>query len=325
MVTSASAELPVNIGINDLLEAGLHFGHQSKRWNPRMKRYIFDKRNGIYIIDLSKTQFFLKQALEFLRDTVSAGRGVLFVGTKRQCVGVVGEAAARCGQHWVTSRWLGGTLTNNRNIATSVKRMRAIQEMKKKGMFETLPQKEVSRLRNELSRLERNLLGIANMSQMPGAMVVFDICREAIAVKEANKMGIPIVAVVDTNCDPEPIDYPIPGNDDGLRAIKFVVAAFEAVILKANEDAARAAAELEKKRAEEEAAAARAAAAAAAARAAAAPASASAAPAPEDDARAKKRGGARKPRHEGKPASAEAGAAPDAAPPAPPSAPAPAE
>ena len=253
MSANASAELPVDIGINELLEAGLHFGHQSKRWNPRMKRYIFDKRNGIYIIDLTKTQFYLKQALEFLRDTVAAGRSILFVGTKRQCVGVVGEAAARCGQHWVTSRWLGGTLTNNRNVATSIKRMRAIQEMKQKGLFDTLPQKEVSRLRNELFRLERNLLGIANMSQLPGAMIVFDICREAIAVREANKMGIPIVAVVDTNCDPEPIDHPIPGNDDGLRAIKFVVAAFEAVIRKAGEEAAKAAAELERKRAEAEA------------------------------------------------------------------------
>ena len=315
MATSTSAELPVSIGIKELLDAGLHFGHQSKRWNPRMKRFIFEKRNGIYIIDLSKTQLFLKQALEFVQETVAAGRGILFVGTKRQCQDVVREAATKCGQHSVTSRWLGGTLTNNQNIATSIKRMRAIQEMQQKGLFDTLPQKEVSRLRHELFRLERNLLGIANMSRLPGAMVVFDICREAIAVKEANKMGIPVVAVVDTNCDPEPIDYPIPGNDDGLRAIKYIVSAFEAVILKANEAFARAAAELARKRAEEEVQA----------RAAAAASTPAAAPATEEETRARKRGGGRKPKHEPKPEAAAAPAAPAVEPAAPSAEPAPAQ
>lgn len=294
--TSESTEQAVKIGINELLDAGLHFGHQSKRWNPRMKRYIFEKRNGIYIIDLSQTQIFLKQALEFVQDTVAAGRSILFVGTKRQCQDVVSAGATRCGQHSITSRWLGGTLTNNKNILTSIKRMQMIQEMQKKGLFETLPQKEVSRYRHELFRLERNLLGIANMSRLPGAMVVFDICREAIAVKEANKMGIPVVAVVDTNCDPDPIDYLIPGNDDGLRAIKFVMSAFEAVILKANEVFARAAAELARKRAEEEVQAR----AAAAASAPAAPSSS------EEDNRARKRGGGRKPRHDARPDAAAA-------------------
>lgn len=247
--------------VQDLLAAGVHFGHQSKRWNPKMKRFIFAKKNSICIIDLPKTQALLKMARQFVYDTVAAGKGVLFVGTKRQCQELVKDAAVRCGQHYVTSRWLGGTLTNFRNISTSVARMREIEQMQKDGEFEKLPMKEVSRLRHEMERLQKNLSGIANMNGLPGAMVVVDVTREAIAVQEANRMSVPVVAVVDTNCDPDPIDYPIPGNDDGVRSVKLILDTLVAAAVKAQEEYARVAAEQAAQRqAEAEAAAAKAAA-----------------------------------------------------------------
>lgn len=242
------SELPFSVTIQDLLNAGLHFGHQSKRWNPKMKRFIFDKRNGIYIIDLAKSLAQLKQARDFVYDTVAAGKSVLFVGTKRQCQDILKEAAGRCGQHYVISRWLGGTLTNFQNISSSIRHMQAIEELEQKGTLETMPQKEASRLRHELARLRRNLSGIANLKGMPGAMIVIDVNREANAVKEAQRVGIPLVALVDTNSDPDPITYPIPGNDDAIRGIKLILDLLADTVIKANAEYAVVAAQLQKER-----------------------------------------------------------------------------
>ena len=225
--------VPVSVSATDLLNAGVHFGHQSKRWNPKMKRFIFEKRNGIYIIDLTKTLAQLELACKFLYDVVISGKKVLFVGTKLQSQEVIREAATRSGQHYVISRWLGGALTNYQNIANSIRHMKDIQNMREKGTLDSMPQKEASRLRHELERLERNLVGIAEMKSMPGAMVVVDINREAIAVREANRVGIPVVALVDTNTDPDPIKYPIPANDDSMRSIKIIVNALAEAIVKA--------------------------------------------------------------------------------------------
>ncbi|MDO9541150.1 MAG: 30S ribosomal protein S2 [Kiritimatiellia bacterium] len=232
-------ESSVSISATDLLNAGVHFGHQSKRWNPKMKRFIFEKRSGIYIIDLTKSLAQLKLAGQFLYETVADGKNVLFVGTKRQSQEIIKEAASRSGQFYVVSRWLGGTLTNYQNIANSIRHMKEIQDMREKGTLDTMPQKEASRLRHELERLERNLMGIAGMSRMPGAMVVVDINREAIAVREANRVGIPIVAMVDTNCDPAPINYPIPANDDSTRSIKLIINILTDAIIKAGEEYAQ--------------------------------------------------------------------------------------
>jgi small subunit ribosomal protein S2 len=227
------SELPFTIGIKDLLDAGLHFGHQSKRWNPKMKRFIFEKRNGIYIIDLAKSLERLKAAREFVYQTVAGGKQVVFVGTKKACQEPLKEAALRCGQHYVISRWLGGTLTNHQNIGSSIRRMREIEALDQQGKLAGMPQKEASRLRHELARLQRNLSGIANMQDMPGAMLAVDINREAIAVKEAVRMHIPVVAIVDTNCDPDLVQYPIPGNDDAIRGIKLILNVLADAILKA--------------------------------------------------------------------------------------------
>lgn len=243
--------LAMDIGISDLLEAGLHFGHQTKRWNPKMKRFIFDKRNGIYVIDLNKSLYLLKQALQFVYETVASGKRVIFVGTKKLTQESIKQAASRCGQFYVVSRWLGGTLTNHKNIKISVGHMCRIAALEQAGTLATMPQKEASRLRHELSRLQRNLSGIADMSAMPGALIVIDINREAIAVREANRMGIPVVALVDTNCDPDPIDYPVPGNDDALRAIKLIVNIFADTIAKAQAQCEREAAEQAKKKKKE--------------------------------------------------------------------------
>lgn len=232
-------ETSVSISVTDLLNAGVHFGHQSKRWNPKMKRFIFDKRNGIYIIDLTKSLAQLELAGKFLFDIVTGGKNVLFVGTKKQSQDIIKEAATRSGQYYVVSRWLGGALTNYQNIANSIRHMKEIQEMQQKGTLDTMPQKEASRLRHELARLERNLIGIAGMKGMPGAMVVVDINREAIAVREANCVNIPVVAMVDTNCDPTPIDYPIPANDDSTRSIKLVINFLADMIVKAGTEYAR--------------------------------------------------------------------------------------
>jgi len=252
-------ELALTVTVNDLLDAGVHFGHQSKRWNPKMKRFIFAKRGGIYIIDLAKSLAQLREAQRFVYETVARGKNVLFVGTKKAAQEIIEEAATRCGHHYIVSRWLGGTLTNHQNIAGSIRRMRKIQELDKNGSLASMPQKEASRLRHEQTRLERNLSGIANLTGMPGALIIVDVNREAIVVKEANRMGIPVIAIVDTNTDPDPIQYPIPGNDDSTRAIKLIInvlaeaaikAGTEYAVVRAQEQAAAAAAEKERPAAE---------------------------------------------------------------------------
>lgn len=243
----------LKVDIKDLLEAGLHFGHQTKRWNPKMGPYIFGKRNGIHLIDLDKSLTCLDDARNFVADVVSAGKYVLFVGTKKQAQGAMKQAAEDTGQFYVTTRWLGGTLTNNTTIRLSVKRMREIEEMETKGEFEKLTKKEVARLRHELEKLRRNLSGIADMSEMPGILFVIDIRREAIAIAEANRLNIPVVALVDSNCNPDHVDYVIPGNDDAIRSINIVTDSLTEVIKVAHEAYLKRAAEEAKKRAAEEA------------------------------------------------------------------------
>ncbi len=251
MVTTTSVQTDVTI--RDLLEAGLHFGHQTKRWNPKMKRYIFDERNGIYIIDLAKSLALLSEGQQFIYDTVVRGRGVLFVGTKKQAQVPLKEMAERLNQHYVTHRWLGGTLTNNKTIRQSVARMKKIETMEEDGSMATLPKKEVAQLRRELTKLQRNLSGLAKMEELPGAMFVVDVNRESIAVAEARRLHIPVIALVDTNCDPDPIDYPIPGNDDAIRAIRLVVKVIGDTILQASNEYAKVAAEEARRKAAAEA------------------------------------------------------------------------
>ena len=247
MVTTG--EVGSDVTIQDLLEAGLHFGHQTKRWNPKMKRYIFDQRKGIYIIDLTKSLELLKEARQFIYDTVARGRKVLFVGTKKQAHEPLLEVTQRLNQPVVVNRWLGGTLTNNTTIRKSVGRLRELEDLEKTGEMEKLPKKEVARLRHELEKLRFNLNGIANMSELPGAMFVIDVTREAIAIAEANKLKIPVIAVVDTNCDPDKINYPIPGNDDAIRAIRLIVDLIGATVQQASNEYAKIAAEENRKRA----------------------------------------------------------------------------
>lgn len=248
-----SAEFPSEVTVRDLLDAGLHFGHQTKRWNPKMRPYIFDKRNGIHIIDLNKSLERLHAAQKFAYDLIASGRSILFVGTKKQAQEVIKNVAQRCNQHYVVSRWLGGTLTNNQTIRRSVRRMRELEEMEKRGDFETLPKKEVARLRHELAKLQKNLTGVAQMDGLPGALFIVDVNREAIAVAEANRLHIPVVAIVDTNTDPDPIDYPIPGNDDAIRAIKLVVEAVAQTMEKALAEYSRVAAEMARQKQAQEA------------------------------------------------------------------------
>ena len=230
--------------LKDLFDAGLHFGHQTKRWNPKMKGYIFDKRNGIHIIDLTQTVALLDEAAEFLKKTVLDGKKVLFVATKKQAQELVKVAAEECGQYYMTERWLGGTLTNNQTIRRSIKRMLQIQNIARNnnGVLSEHKQ-EASALARELTKLETNLTGIADMDRMPGALFVVDVCREVNAVKEAKRLGIPVVALVDTNADPDPIDYVIPGNDDSVRGIQLIVEKIAEVLKDADGEAAKAAAE----------------------------------------------------------------------------------
>jgi small subunit ribosomal protein S2 len=210
-----------NITMKELLEAGVHFGHQTKRWNPRMKEYIFGERNGIYIIDLQKTLKMFKEASKFVQDLAADGRVILFVGTKRQAQDAVAEEAGRCGMFYVNQRWLGGLLTNWVTVQKSVKRLKELDEMATDGRYDLLPKKEVIKLERERKHLQANLAGIKNMTRLPDAIFVIDSNKEQIAVREARKLGIPVVAVVDTNCDPSEVDYVIPGNDDALRAIRL--------------------------------------------------------------------------------------------------------
>src|SRR5258707_1252682 len=210
-----------NITMKELLEAGVHFGHQTKRWNPKMKEFIFGERNGIYIIDLQKTLKMFKEASKFVQDLAAEGRIVLFVGTKRQAQDAIAEEAGRAGMFYVNQRWLGGLLTNWVTVQKSVKRLKELDEMATDGRYELLPKKEVIKLERERKHLQANLAGIKNMSRLPDAIFVIDSNKEQIAVREARKLGIPVVAVVDTNCDPSEVDYVIPGNDDALRAIRL--------------------------------------------------------------------------------------------------------
>ena len=210
--------------MKDLLEAGVHFGHQTKRWNPKMQKYIFGERNGIYIIDLQKTLKKFREAYAFVRDLAAGGGTVLFVGTKKQAQETVFEEATRCGMFYVNQRWLGGTLTNFATIRKSIARLKKLEEMKETGEFERVPKKEALELDREREKLEKALVGIKAMEQLPSTVFIIDPRKEKIAVAEAQRLGIPIVAIVDTNCDPSGIDYPIPGNDDAIRAVRLITA-----------------------------------------------------------------------------------------------------
>ncbi len=210
------------ISIKELLDAGVHFGHQKRRWNPKMRDYIFGERNGIYIIDLQKTLRLFREAIEFVSDISASGRSILFVGTKRQAQETVEEEATRCGMFFVTNRWLGGLLTNFLTISNSLKRYEELEQMKTDGFHQKFSKKESARLERERKKLEKNLRGIREMDRLPGALFVVDTEKESIAIKEASRLGIPVVALVDTNCDPTPVDYVIPANDDALRSVRLI-------------------------------------------------------------------------------------------------------
>ncbi len=225
------------ISMKQLLEAGVHFGHQTRRWNPKMARYIFTERNGIYIIDLQKTVRKVDEAYNFVRSVAESGKAILFVGTKKQAQEAVKEEALRSGQFFVNERWLGGMLTNFQTIQRRINRLKELETMEQDGTFEVLTKKEVMQLRHEMARLEKYLGGIKEMSKLPGALFVVDPRKERIAVAEARKLGIPIVAIVDTNCDPDEIDYVIPGNDDAIRAVKLLTAKIADAMLEGKEGA----------------------------------------------------------------------------------------
>lgn len=212
------------ISMKQLLEAGVHFGHQTRRWNPKMAEYIFTERNGIYIIDLQKTVKKVDDAYFFIREVAMAGQDVLFVGTKKQAQDSIKEEAERSGQFYVNNRWLGGMLTNFKTIRKRIDRLNQLNTMEADGTFEVLPKKEVIKLRKEMEDLEKNLGGIKNLKKLPGAMFVVDPRKERNAILEAKKLGIPVVAIVDTNCDPDEVDFVIPGNDDAIRAVKLIAA-----------------------------------------------------------------------------------------------------
>ena len=220
------------INMKLLLEAGTHFGHQTKRWNPKMKKYIFGARNGIYIIDLQKTLIKFKKALEFVQETVASGGSVIFAGTKKQAQNLIVEEAKRCGMFFVNQRWLGGTLTNFSTIKKSIDHLKEIEAMKSDGSIENRPKKEITKLEKELAKLERYLGGIKDMSNLPSIVFIIDPRKEKIALLEAKKLGIPIVALVDTNCDPDGIDYVIPGNDDAIRSIRLIVSKIADAVIK---------------------------------------------------------------------------------------------
>lgn len=233
------------VSMKQLLEAGVHFGHQTRRWNPKMAKYIFTERNGIYIIDLQKTVKKLEEAYNFVRDLSVEGKSVLFVGTKKQAQDSVKEEAQRAGAYYVNARWLGGMLTNFTTIRTRINRLKQLRAMEEDGTFDLLPKKEVVKLNLEIEKLEKFLGGIKDMKEIPGALFIIDPRKERIAVAEAKKLGIPIVAIVDTNCDPDEIDYVIPGNDDAIRAVKLISSAIANAIIEGNEGRMGAAAEAE--------------------------------------------------------------------------------
>ncbi len=223
------------ITMKQLLEAGVHFGHQTRKWNPKMKKYIFAARNDIHIIDLQLTVGLVEEAYNFVVDTVKAGKSILFVGTKKQAQEAIKEEATRCGQFYINSRWLGGTLTNFKTIRSRIDRLNKLQRMEESGDFDLLPKKEVLGLKKEMAKLEANLGGIREMKTLPGALFIVDPHNEEIAVQEARKLHIPIVAITDTNCDPDLIDYVIPGNDDAIRAVKLLSSVIANAVIEANQ------------------------------------------------------------------------------------------
>ncbi len=240
------------VSMKQLLEAGVHFGHQTRRWNPKMAPYIFTERNGIYIIDLQKTVRKLEEAYNFVREISTEGKSVLFVGTKKQAQDSVREEALRAGAYYVNARWLGGMLTNFTTIRRRIERLKQLRTMESDGTFDLLPKKEVIKLNLEIEKLEKFLGGIKDMKDIPGALFIVDPRKERIAVAEAKKLGIPIVAIVDTNCDPDEIDYVIPGNDDAIRAVKLISGAMANAIIEGNEGKMGAAAESEEEETVEE-------------------------------------------------------------------------
>jgi small subunit ribosomal protein S2 len=228
------------VTIKELLEAGVHFGHQTKRWNPKMKKFLFGERNGIYIIDLQKTLKRFEEARDFVQELAARGEAVLFVGTKKQAVDTIQEEAGRCGAPFVNRRWLGGTLTNFQTITRSIARLKQLEDMKATGKFEAFSKKEVLRLDREMDKLNNALLGIKGMEQLPGAVFIIDPKKERIAVREAQRLAIPVVAVVDTNCDPDEVDFPIPGNDDAIRAIRLITARLADAVMEGRGQGAKA-------------------------------------------------------------------------------------
>ncbi|MDR1736435.1 MAG: 30S ribosomal protein S2 [Oscillospiraceae bacterium] len=236
------------VSMKQLLEAGVHFGHQTRRWNPKMQQYIFTERNGIYIIDLQKTVRKLEEAYTFIKDCSQGGETLLFVGTKKQAQDAIREEAQRVGMFFVNARWLGGMLTNFKTMRGRVTRLQQLQKMEEDGTFDMLPKKEVIKLRGEIQKLEKYLGGVREMRKLPGALFIVDPRKERNAIAEARKLGIPIVAIVDTNCDPDEIDYPIPGNDDAIRAIKLIAATMANAVQEGRQGSA-----IEEKIAEEEA------------------------------------------------------------------------
>ena len=225
------------ISMKQLLEAGVHFGHQTRRWNPKMAQYIFTERNGIYIIDLQKTVKKAEEAYKAMKEIAESGKPVLFVGTKKQAQEAIKEEAERCGMFYVNERWLGGMLTNHKTIQTRINKLRELERMENEGVFEVLPKKEVIKLRAEKEKLEKYLNGMKDMPELPGAMFVVDPRKENIAIQEAHRLGIPVFGIVDTNCDPEELDYAIPGNDDAIRAVKLITGAMANAIIEARQGA----------------------------------------------------------------------------------------
>ena len=225
------------ISMKQLLEAGVHFGHQTRRWNPKMAQYIFTERNGIYIIDLQKTVKKAEEAYKAMKELAETGKPVLFVGTKKQAQEAIKEEAERCGMFYVNERWLGGMLTNHKTIQTRINKLRELERMENEGVFEVLPKKEVIKLRAEKEKLEKYLNGMKDMPELPGAMFVVDPRKENIAIQEAHRLGIPVFGIVDTNCDPEELDYAIPGNDDAIRAVKLITGAMANAIIEARQGA----------------------------------------------------------------------------------------
>ena len=225
------------ISMKQLLEAGVHFGHQTRRWNPKMAQYIFTERNGIYIIDLQKTVKKVEEAYRFVKEVAETGKPILFVGTKKQAQEAIKEEAERCGMYFVNERWLGGMLTNHKTIQTRINKLRDLEKMEAEGVFNVLPKKEVIKLRAEKEKLEKYLSGIKDMPELPGALFVVDPRKENIAIQEAQRLGIPVVGIVDTNCDPDQLDFAIPGNDDAIRAVKLITGAMATAVIEGRQGA----------------------------------------------------------------------------------------